>query len=449
MNAVRAIIFCLLFAFCFHANAAQTNSIVWHKTTGRVDADVRGETLWPLLEQIAAQVGWKIYVEPGTERVASAKFKNLPSGDALRMLLGDLNFALVPQTNTPALLYVFTTKIQNATRLVRTGKHAKHVPNELLLRVKPGTDIDALAKMLGAKITGRMDKYGIYRLQFAGADATDSALSQLQNDSDVLDADYNYYFDPPTSPQMISSAPIGPLSLQLNPPQNSGKVIVGLVDTAVQSLGDQLNQFLLKQISIADGTSDSDGITHGTAMAYTLLEAIAQASGGKSSVQILPADVYGGNAATTSWDVALGIQAVVNGGANVVNLSLGSASDSSILDSVIQQGISDGITFFASAGNTPVNTPTFPAAIPGVNDVTALSLPGQIASYANFWAGVDMALPGTSIVYFGSQAYVVQGTSPAAAYATGVFAGTMNSNFGSTAPQIISAMQQKFPVPGK
>ncbi|HVU09548.1 MAG TPA: S8 family serine peptidase [Verrucomicrobiae bacterium] len=448
MNAVRAIIVCLLFAICLSANAAQTNSIVWHKSADRVDADVRGEPLWPLLEQIASQAGWKIYVEPGTERVASSKFKNLPSGDALRMLLGDLNFALVPQTNAPALLYVFTTKMQNATRLVRMGKYAKHVPNELLLRVKPGTDMDALAKMLGAKITGRLDKYGIYRLQFADADATDSALSQLQNDSDVLDADYNYYFDPPTSPQTISSAPIGPLSLQLNPPQNSGKVIVGLVDTSVQSLGDQLNQFLLKQISIADGASDSGDITHGTAMAYTLLEAIAQASDGKSSVQILPADVYGGNAATTSWDVALGIQAVVNGGANVVNLSLGSANDSSILDSVIQQGIAAGITFFASAGNTPVNTPTFPAAIPGVNDVTALSHPGQIASYANFWAGVDMALPGTSIVYFGSQAYVVQGTSPATAYATGVFAGTMNSA-GSSASQIISAMQQKFPVPGK
>ena len=44
------------------------------------------------------------------------------------------------------------------------------------MKVKPGTDIDALAKMLGAKIIGRNDKLGIYRLQFGDAAATDAAL---------------------------------------------------------------------------------------------------------------------------------------------------------------------------------------------------------------------------------------------------------------------------------
>ncbi|HEY1717613.1 MAG TPA: hypothetical protein VGH42_04865, partial [Verrucomicrobiae bacterium] len=187
MFALRQSILCLLLAlaFCFSANAAQTNSLVWHKTVDRVDADIRGETLLPLLETIAIDAGWRVYVEPGTARTISAKFKNLPSGDALKMLLGDLNFALVPQTNAIARLYVFTTKIQNATRLVASGKSAKHVPNELLIRVKPGTDIDALAKLLGAKIVGRMDKLGIYLLQFADADATDAALAQLRSDSDV------------------------------------------------------------------------------------------------------------------------------------------------------------------------------------------------------------------------------------------------------------------------
>jgi hypothetical protein len=57
-----------------------------------------------------------------------------------------------------------------------------------------------------------------------------------------------------------------------------------------------------------------------------------------------------------------------------------------------------------------------------------------------------MALPGTSFVFQGNQAYVVQGTSPAAAYATGIAAGTKNINCGSWS-QIESAMAQKFPVP--
>jgi len=126
--------FLFLAVFCLSVHAAETNSIVWHKAADHVDADIHGEPLWPLLEDIAHQTGWRIYVEPGTTRNASAKFKDLPSGDALRMLLGDLNFALVPRTNAASQLYVFRTVRQNATRLVHAANApAKHVLNELLV----------------------------------------------------------------------------------------------------------------------------------------------------------------------------------------------------------------------------------------------------------------------------------------------------------------------------
>jgi thermitase len=449
MFKLRYILIFVLLASVFSARATGTNSLVWHKGDDRVDADIESETLWPLLEQIAETAGWHVFVEPGTDRNVSAKFTDLPSGDALHMLLGDLNFALVPQTNGPSLLYVFRTTMQSATKQVKTSvvKKAKRVPNELLIRVKPGTDIDALAKLLGAKITGRMDKLGVYRLQFADAAATDAALAQLQNNSDVQAVDYNYIFDAPPSPQSLSSAPVPPLSLSLNPPASTGKVIVGLVDMNVQSLGAQLDKFILPQLSVTgDTTASSSDMTHGTAMAYTILEAIAQQSSGGSSVQIQPVDVYGGSETTTSWNVALGIQKAVDSGANVLNLSLGSSSDSSVLDGVIQLALKDNIMIFGAAGNTPVNTPTYPGATPGVYDISALSAPGQLAYYANSWSGDSMALPGTSFVYYGGQTYGVQGTSTATAYASGIYAGTLSTSGGSAA-QIIRAMQAKFPMP--
>ncbi len=114
-----------------------------------------------MLKSIAGQTGWRVYVEPGATLDASTKFKNLAAGDALKMLLGDLNFALVPKTGAPWQLYVFRTAMKNATHLVET-KTPKHVANELMVKVKPGTDINALAKMLGAKVVGSMDKYGAY-----------------------------------------------------------------------------------------------------------------------------------------------------------------------------------------------------------------------------------------------------------------------------------------------
>lgn len=445
---------CLSFTLGFSAGATgatDTNSLVWHKDTGRVDADLRGITLWPLLEKIATEADWKVYVEPDTERNVSAKFKDFSSSDALKMLLGDLSFALVPETNAPTRLYVFRTTMQNATRQVIVRKAAKRVANELLLRVKPGTDMDALAKLLGAKIIARVDKLGLYRLQFADAAATDAALAQLQNNSDVQAVDYNYYFDPPPTAQPLSGAPGGPLSLTLNPPGDSGKVIVGLIDMNVQSLGAQLDKFILPQLSVAgDASANNTDITHGTAMAYAILQAVAQQSSGGSSVQIQPVDVYGGTQTTTSWNVALGIQAAVNNGATVLNLSLGSSSDSSVLDSVIQLALADNIVIFGAAGNSypPVNTPTYPGAIPGVHDVTALAAPGQLAPYANYWSGNSLALPGTSIVYYGGQAYGVQGTSTSTAFASGVYSGTMAATPASPS-QIFGAMQAKFPVPGK
>jgi hypothetical protein len=87
------------------SQAATTNSLVWQTANDRVSADIRGEALWPLLADIAHQTGWHIFIEPGVDRQADVKFKNLSTGDALKKLLGDLNFAFVPQTNGPDLRF--------------------------------------------------------------------------------------------------------------------------------------------------------------------------------------------------------------------------------------------------------------------------------------------------------------------------------------------------------
>lgn len=449
MIRIRQFVFCLLLACDFSSRAAETNTLIWHKAASRVDADIHGELLWPLLEDIAHQTGWHILVEPGTARIASTKFQDLPPDEALRMLLGNLNFAFVPQTNGVDFLYVFTTRRENATRHVdATNAPPKRVANELIVKLKPGTDIDALAKLLGAKITGRNDKLGIYRLLFENADSTDAALGKLKNNSDVAAVDYNYIYDTPPSPQALANAPVGPVSLTLNPPDDSGKIIVGLIDTPVQKLDGSLNDFLLKQISVTGDTyATGNDPTHGTAMAEAILRAIAQASGGSTSAQILPVNVYSSGESTTSWDLALGILAAVDAGANPINLSLGGTGDSTVVSSIIQQGEAKGIVFFAAAGNQPVNTPTYPAADPGVMAVTATQ-GGQIAPYANFGSFVELAFPGGVVIYLGGTAYLVQGTSVSTATATGVAVGN-KSVLGWNWQQIEAAMQKQFAVPPK
>ena len=466
MNMKR--VCCTLVCFCLGlslnqvcAAAATTNLLIWNKTKDRVDADVRGWELFGLLERIASESGWQVFVEPDLGHKASVKFKDLPSGEALRLLLGDLNFALVPQTNDNARLYVFRTIMQNATRQVRPigGKDSpdnqpKRVPNQLIVRLKPGADIDSWARLLNAKVIGRIPELDAYLLEFEDAAAVEAARLQLGNGTDVAAVDYNYYLDQPETSRGLLAASTPALSLQLKPPGDSGRLVVGLVDTAVQPLGGGLDAFLLKQISVAgDSPLASTSPTHGTSMAETILRSLEIVTKGNTSVQILPVDVYGPNAETTSWNVALGIVQAVNGGANVINLSLGGGGDSTVLRDLVKSVTERGIPIFAAAGNEPVATPFFPAAYPEVTAVTARGeqvLPsGQvsIANYANYGSFVDVAAPDASIIYFADRPWYVRGTSAAAAYTSGMAAGLAETTRKNWA-DIQNILQRNFPVPG-
>ena len=453
--------FCLpliLLAALFSGRATDTNSFLnWNSRADLVSADVHRQQLWPLLEGIAHQTGWHIFVEPDTERVIDVKFQNEPRKEALKKLLGDLSFAFVPKTNGPSQLYVFTSRLENATKPVKPTNSVvaivkpTHVANQLMVRLKPGANIDSVARSLGAKVVGRDDKEGIYLLEFSDAAATEAAFASLKNYSDVAAVDYNYFYDAPAAPRLVSNSGITPVSLALDNSKAGDPCnpVIGLIDTRIQSLGKDLDPFVLKTISLAgDVTPNADEPTHATSMAETILRAVAGASGGKSAVRILPVDVYGGNETATTWNVAQGVKAAVDGGATVLNMSLGGTSDSAILNEIIRQAQRKGVVIFAAAGNQPVSTPTFPAAIPGVISVTAFSTPGTLAPYANTGSFSSLALPGQSIVFLGSRSFIVQGTSPATAYASGIAAGTKGMDCPPWS-QIEAAMQQKFPVPHK
>jgi hypothetical protein len=424
---------CTLAPFASYAG----DTLTWNTNQNRVTADVKASKLLDLLEQIAGTTGWQVFVEPETLHTVSAKFKDLPPGEALRLLLGDVNFALLPGTNAASRLFVFRTSRQNATQLVRGSRaaaraEAKPIPNELIVRLKPGAKIDDLARMLGAKVVGRIDSLNAYRLQFDDESAATAARTQLAANPDVASVENNFSMDPPPSPASAgNSAPVP--KLQMRPPPDSGRVVVGLIDTAVQPLGNNLDQFLQKQLSVAGNSNlDPNSPSHGTSMADTILRSLQTVTKGSTSVQILPVDVYGPNTTTTSFDVANGIVTAVNKGANVINLSLGSSSDSQVLHDVITSASSQNILLIGAAGNEPVTTPFYPAAYTGVNAVTAIDQ-GQLAPYANRGSFISLGAPGNNLVPFDNLAFGVQGTSVSSAYISGVAAGYMDNTHSSTA----------------
>jgi len=444
---VRLLFILLLSLACFPMWGAQKGNLEWNKQERRVTADIDSKELLPVLEQIAGSTGWQVFVEPDTQHTVSAKFKNLAPGEALHLLFGDLNFALVPGTssNSIARLFVFRTRQQNATELVRAAKPvAKKIPNELIVRLKPGANIDDVAKELGAKVVGRIDKMNAYRLRFDDEAATDTARTQLAANPEVSSVEDNFSIDRPATPLGSQGGAVPP-SLQMRPPPDSGRVIVGLVDTAVQPLGNNLDQFLLKQISVAGGSPvDPTSPLHGTAMAETILRSLQEATKGSTSVQILPIDVYGPGESTSTFDVASGIVQAVNGGARVINLSLGSSGDSQFLHDVVMQASNDKILLIGAAGNEPVTTPFYPAAYPEVRAVTAIDN-GQLAPYASRGSFVSLGAPGLNFIPFNAQSYSVQGTSVSSAFLSGMAAGYMDANR-ATSSQAQTFLQNNFGV---
>lgn len=408
---------------------AAANTLVWNTNFDTVSADIRNGDLHHVLGQIAGHTGWAVFVEPGAEHKVSTKFNSLPPGPALGRLLGGLSFAMVPgASNSPSKLYVFATAVGNATQAVRAiaPSATNIIANELVVRLKPGASIDDLARQFGAKVKGRLEGLNAYRLEFETAEAADSARKALAENSLVEAVDHNYGIQRPLEPGSLGGANLPPRAkLSMNPPPSNGRVVVGLIDTGVQSLGPDLDPFLLNQISVA-GPSwvDPSEPSHGTSMAETLLKSLQYATDGSTSVQILPVDVYGRNPSTSTFDIANGIVQAINGGARIINMSLGSEANSPILRDIIKEATSRGIILFAAAGNTPVTTAFYPAAYPEVMAVTAVEH-GQLAPYANRGDFVSLAAPGTSVIYYQDQPYYVVGTSAASAFATGAAAGYM------------------------
>jgi hypothetical protein len=445
------------------ANSARAaDTLIWHTNENRVTADIQSVPLIRLLEGVSQLTGWHVYLESNATHTASAKFKDLPSGEALRSLLGNLNFALVPQTNSRSRLYVFHSSQRNATMLVAPGdlnggaKKSARIPNELVITLKRGSKIENLACLQNAKITGRLDALNTYRLTFENEAATQAARDCLANNSEVASIDSNFNIDGPQQAQQLDSNIAPDLNLKLKDSSSDCNPIIALIDTRVDSLGADLDKFLMPAISVVKTSSGNSSdvtphssqisaLNHGTAMAETMLRSLHGTTSGGTSVKILPVDVYGNNSSTTTFDVAQGIYQAVNSGANIINLSLGSSGDSTALHDLITRASQQGVVFFAAAGNEPVTTPVYPAAYPEVIAVTAGDRNGQIASYANRGSFVDIMTPGTSLVPFAGQSYIVNGTSAATAYASGIAAGLANSS-GDCPPTVISTMRSKLGV---
>lgn len=429
--------------------AASTNlSIQWGRKQGLVDARIVRQPLAKVLPELARATGWRVFVEPGVEGRVTSSFKGLTPNEALDRILHGFNHAVVGGTNGSRRLLVFDSNPSGATTPVEASDDLR-VENELVAILKPGSGLSAteLARKTGGEVAGTLDAIGAARLRYADADAADAARRALGGMEGVTVEDNRRF--PNTDSADNAAEAAAPRPLRIVPASSpEGRLVIGLIDTAVQPMDPSHEAFILSRESVAGPASQDPALAHGTSMFSNLMkaaEATAGRTGGQAHFGVVAVDVYGSNDNTSAFDVALGIQRAVERKANVINLSLSGDTDAPYLRQMIAAYRRQGVLFLAAAGNEPVTDPRFPAAYPEVVAVTAGNAQGQLAPYANHGAFVDLMLPGTGIVPFQGDLWRVHGTSTATAHASGVAGALWNPSVGSAA-HLESLLRKQYGV---
>jgi serine protease len=110
--------------------------------------------------------------------------------------------------------------------------------------------------------------------------------------------------------------------------------------------------------------------------------------------RLMPIKVLGADGAGPTSRLAEGIRYAADHGAQVINISLGTAQHSEALREAVQYARGKGCVVVAAAGNEGSNNPVYPAAYAGVISVGATRFDGQRTFYSNYGATLSVVAPG-------------------------------------------------------
>ncbi len=275
-----------------------------------------------------------------------------------------------------------------------------------------GTSIDSGSKKQLAKLNSL--------LLLVPAGQEDKYRDQLLAETDVLFAEPDYLVTTAETDPNDEYYPADPLNpnvpleqygpIQMNARQawdvttGSSSVILAVVDSGIDSGHPEFAGRLLPGYDfVQNDSTPQDDCGHGTHVAGS---AAANSNNGIGiagidwQTKVLPVRVLGKSGSNcTGWtsDVAEGIVWAVEQGADVINLSLGLAGSSRLLEYATYYAYQNDVAVIAAAGNN--NTAVlYPAAFPWVLAVGATQQNGTRASFSNFGAQLDVMAPGAEIL---------------------------------------------------
>jgi hypothetical protein len=315
-------------------------------------------------------------------------------------------------------------------------------PNEALFTFKSPAAYHAfLKRQLGAGLEVK-DKLDDLLTARVGFDTLEQLRAELLNrGADNAEVSANYMVAVPRLPAPESRAPGGDV------PFNSGVfsamgidatadrsawgagVKVAVIDSGVG----QHPTFRADQVTHIDLVQDGlpfEG--HGTAIASLIAGNMDGAQGVAPGAQIFDIRVAGSKGDSDSFLLARGFSEAIKQDVDVINVSMGSWGDASVVRVVVEKAIDQGIFVVGAVGNEGASMKAWPAAYDGVISVSGVDAKGNLAYFSNtgspFISAPAVGIP--SGYYHENKPYlgIGSGTSQSAALVSGAVAAFISRN---------------------
>ena len=299
----------------------------------------------------------------------------------------------------------------------------------------------------GFEIIEQISELGVLRIKIKNPLSFAKFLDENENDFELQN---NAKLTIPASPEsrlLEKEEPFSGTSMQWlganGDRRSSGEGIkVAILDTGIDPKHPALEGIVLSELSLLGEGRSHESKGHGTGIASIIAGQSEEFLGLAPASEILSFQVLDENGAGDSFTIAKGIISAVDQGADIINLSLGGATASTVMQKAIQYAKAKDVLMIAAVGNEGGQGVAFPARHQDIVAVSSVDKNSRVSTFANFGPEVDISAPGVGIytAWEGNEFVSFSGTSIATAFVTAALSSELSQSSFLSKDQAVKAL---------